>query len=106
MRFAKLFLTGAAALAAALPASAHVGFVLPDSFAYKSCSGFGAIASFSDYFPSPEIVLSAEFRLVGPQGQAMLLVRHIAPAPDGVETDVRSHSTTVIFAVGASHAEH
>ncbi|WP_084324409.1 DUF4198 domain-containing protein [Hyphomonas polymorpha] len=73
MRFAKPFLAGAAALAAALPASAHVGFVLPDSFAYKSCSGFGAIATFSDYFPSPEIVLSAEFRLVGPQGQAIPL---------------------------------
>ena len=73
MRFTKPILVGAAALAAALPASAHVGFVLPDSFAYKSCSGFGAIASFSDYFPSPEIVLSAEFRLVGPQGQAIPL---------------------------------
>ena len=75
MRFTKPFLVGAAALVAALPASAHVGFVLPDSFAYKSCSGFGAIASFSDYFPSPEIVLSAEFRLVGPQGQAIPLDR-------------------------------
>lgn len=73
MRFARPILAGAVALAAALPASAHVGFVLPDSFAYKSCSGFGAIATFSDYFPAPEIVLSAEFRLVGPEGKAIAL---------------------------------
>lgn len=69
MRAAKACLAGAAVLAAALPTSAHVGFVLPDSFAFKSCSGLGAVASFSDYFPSPEIGLLAEFRLVGPEGE-------------------------------------
>jgi hypothetical protein len=75
VRAAKAILAGAVAFAAALPASAHVGFVLPDSFAYKSCSGFGAIASFSDYFPSPEIVLSAEFRMVGPGGAGIAFDR-------------------------------
>ena len=57
------------AVSAALPAAAHAGFVLPDSFDYKSCSGLGAIASFSDYFPAPEIVLTVpEFHLTGPDG--------------------------------------
>lgn len=69
MRLAIGLVAGAASALAALPASAHVGFVLPDSFNYKSCSGLGAIASFSDYFPSPEIVLSAEFRMIGPDGK-------------------------------------
>ncbi len=59
----------ALAMSAALPASAHTGFILPDSFDYKSCSGLGAIATFSDYFPAPEIVLTVpEFRLTGPDG--------------------------------------
>nr|WP_225908100.1 DUF4198 domain-containing protein [Hyphomonas sediminis] len=54
---------------AALPAAAHTGYILPDSFDYKSCSGLGAIATFSDYFPAPEIVLSVpEFHLTGPTG--------------------------------------
>lgn len=56
-------------MSAALPAAAHTGFILPDSFNYKSCSGLGAIATFSDYFPAPEIVLTVpEFRLTGPDG--------------------------------------
>lgn len=75
MRLAQVFLAGAGSVLAALPASAHVGFVLPDSFNYKSCSGLGAIASFSDYFPSPEIVLSAEFRIIGPGGEEIPLDR-------------------------------
>lgn len=75
MRTAKHIAAGAAILSCALPASAHAGFVLPDAFAYKSCSGLGAIASFSDSFPSPEIVLSAEFRLIGPEGKEIAFDR-------------------------------
>ena len=63
------FSLAAIAMTAALPAAAHTGFILPDSFDYKSCSGLGAIATFSDYFPAPEIVLTVpEFHLTGPDG--------------------------------------
>lgn len=59
----------------AAPALAHTGFVLPDSFAYERCSGFGAIAAFSDYFPAPEVALTADFRLTGPDGKAIVFDR-------------------------------
>lgn len=54
---------------AAVPASAHIGFILPDSFDYPSCNSLGAVASFSDRFPAPEVALtSATFSLIGPDG--------------------------------------
>lgn len=70
MKQLKAAMATLAIFSGALPASAHAGFILPDAFAYKSCSGLGAIATFSDYFPSPEIVLTApDFRLIGPAGE-------------------------------------
>lgn len=61
------------------PAEAHIGFILPDAFDYRSCGHMGAIASFSDRFPAPEIVLASEgFRLIGPDGEAVAFDR-IAP---------------------------
>lgn len=53
------------------PAAGHVGFILPDAFSYDTCSAAGAIASFSDRFPAPEIALISDgFALITPDGES------------------------------------
>lgn len=62
--------TGLLVAAYAAPAASHVGFLLPDAFSYDSCSKIGAVASFSDRFPSPEIALTSDgFALIAPGGE-------------------------------------
>lgn len=68
----KLLLLSGLMGAAACSAAAHVGFIIPDRFEYPDCSRIGAIASFSDRFPSPEIALvSDSFSLIAPDGGSL-----------------------------------
>lgn len=68
----KLLLLSGLMGAAACSAAAHVGFIIPDRFVYPDCGRIGAIASFSDRFPSPEIALvSDSFSLIAPDGGAL-----------------------------------
>lgn len=50
-------------------ASAHVGFLLPNSFAPEAGQEVTVIAAFTDSFPNPEIALRSDgFALVAPDG--------------------------------------
>lgn len=57
---------------AAGTAAAHTGFILPDSFHYPECGKVGAIASFSDAFPAPEVALTSDaFSIISADGRHM-----------------------------------
>lgn len=72
MRRARLAIASSLLLGAfAPPAAGHVGFILPDAFSYDTCSAAGAIASFSDHLPAPEIALISDgFALITPDGES------------------------------------
>lgn len=57
---------------AASSAEAHTGFIVPDRFHYPSCGPIGAIASFSDRFPAPEVALQSDnFAIVTSDGERL-----------------------------------
>ncbi|MEM8799205.1 MAG: DUF4198 domain-containing protein [Pseudomonadota bacterium] len=59
-------------LLSAVPAFAHVGFLLPHAFRVEPGQTTGAIASFSDHFPAPEIALkSASFAIEQADGDLL-----------------------------------
>lgn len=51
-------------------AQAHAGFILPDAFHAPACGPIGAVASFSDAFPAPEVALRSDtFAIITPAGE-------------------------------------
>ncbi|MFN3312388.1 MAG: hypothetical protein ACK46Q_02820 [Hyphomonas sp.] len=53
-------------------AEAHVGFILPDAFHYTECGPVGAVATFSDAFPAPEVALRSDaFAFIAPSGERL-----------------------------------